>query len=128
VLILVFIHAFSVLQFNSKPSNPDYKSLAKQWVPRIQDSDLIFVHGRGLRDDWRVAPIFYYLNGARFHFVGKDFVNEINRHPRSRVWVLSFPAVPTEKSITNALTAYRAQERVDALNISAELYVFHNRS
>jgi len=123
VLIVMVIHWFSVLHFQSKPSNPDYKSLAQRWVSRIADSDLILVHGRGHPSDWRVAPIFYYLNARHYHFVGSDFAKEVRGHPRLRVWVLSFPSIPTEKEATDALGSYRVQEQVNALNISATLYV-----
>ncbi|MEX0802420.1 MAG: glycosyltransferase family 39 protein [Candidatus Binatia bacterium] len=123
VVILAVIHAFSILHYNSKPSNPDYKSLAERWVSRIENTDLIFVQGRGHPFDWRVAPIFYYLNARRYHFVGRDFTKEILTHPGSRVWVLSFASVPTAKEVTDALVDYRVQERVDALNIAAKLYV-----
>jgi hypothetical protein len=122
-LILLIIHGFSVLRFQSKPSNPDYKALAEHWASQIEDSDLIFVHGRGHKHDWLVAPIFYYLNARRYHFVGRDFAAEIQNHPLSRVWVLSFPRVPTEKEAVDALASYELRKRVDALNIFAQLYV-----
>jgi len=122
-VILAIIHGFSVLHFKSKPSNPDYKALAESWVSRIEDSDLILVHGRGHPFDWKVAPIFYYLNAARYHFVGSDFANAIRNHPNSRVWVLSFPEVPTEKEVIDTLTDYRVHEHVQARNISARLYL-----
>lgn len=123
VLILAMIHSLSVFHYNSKASNPDYKLLAERWVERIKDSDLIFVHGRGHRVDWLVAPIFYYLNAKKYRFVGSEFAREIYTHPGSRVWVLSFHSVPTEKEVTDALAGYWVQDRVDALNISAKLYV-----
>ena len=122
-LILVTIHGFSILHFKSKPSDPDYKGLAEQWGPQIEDSDLIFVHGRGHRADWRVAPIFYYLNARRYHFVGHEFASEIHSHPDSRVWVLSFPSIPTEQEAVDALASYKLSKRIDAENIFAELYV-----
>ena len=122
-LIMVVLHGFSVLHFKSTPSGPDYKTLAEQLTSQIKDSDLIFVHGRGHRVDWLVAPIFYYLNAGRYHFVGRDFAREIQNHPYSRVWVLSFPPVPTEKEAVDALASYKVRKRVDALNIFAQLYV-----
>ncbi len=123
VLILAVLHGLSVLYYNSKGSDPDYKSLAEQWAGQIKDSDLIFVHGRGYRLDWLVAPIFYYLNAKRYHFVGSDFTKHIHSYPQSRVWVLSFKASPTDKEVAEALADYRYQGRVDALNITAKLYV-----
>jgi len=122
-LIVAVMHGFSVLHFKSMPSITDYKALAKHWTPQIEDSDLIFVHGRGHQADWLVAPIFYYLNARRYHFVGRDFANEMKSHPASRVWVLSFPGVPTENEVVNALANYELRKRVDALNIFAQLYV-----
>ena len=123
VLISVVIHGFSILYFKSKPSNPDYKGLAGRWVSQIEESDLIFVHGRGHPYDWLVAPIFYYVKASRHQFVGRDFEKEIQKHPRSRVWVLSFPRIPTEKDALDALAGYELRERVDALNIFAQLHV-----
>ena len=121
--VVAFLHVSSVMYFKSKPGSPDYKALASRWIPRIQDSDLIFVHGRGLEQDWRVAPMFYYLNADHYRFVGKDFGTAIQDHPHNRVWVLSFPSVPTDNRITEAVLGYRVAEKVDALNISATLYV-----
>lgn len=128
VLILAVIHCSSVFHYKSKPSNPDYKSLAERWRPLIEESDLILVHGRGHPYDWIVAPIFYYLNAGRYRFVGRDFAKEIRNHPDSRVWVLSFSAVPTEKEVTDTLADYRVHEHVKARNISAKLYRPERRS
>jgi Dolichyl-phosphate-mannose-protein mannosyltransferase len=122
-LLVAVIHGFSVLHFKSKPSDPDYKALAEHLAAQIEDSDLIFVHGRGHQADWMVAPIFYYLNARRYHFVGRDFAREIRNHPHSRVWVLSFPWTSTEKEAVDALVSYELRKRVDALNIFAQLYV-----
>jgi hypothetical protein len=123
-LILAVIHGFSLLYFKSKPTwDPDYKTLAEQWGPQIEDSDLIFVHGRGHPNDWLVAPIFYYLNAGRYHYVGRDFARAIQHHPHSRVWVLSFPPIPTEKEAVDALAGYQVRKRVDAQDIFAQLYV-----
>jgi 4-amino-4-deoxy-L-arabinose transferase-like glycosyltransferase len=122
-LILAIIYGFSVFHFKSEPSDPDYKGLAERWSSQIDDSDLILVHGRGHQADWRVAPIFYYLNAGRYHFVGHDFAREIQDHPYSRIWVLSFPSIPTEKEAVDALASYRLRNRIDARNIFAQLYV-----
>ena len=81
-LIVAIIHGFSVVHIKSKPSIIDYKVLAENWAPQIEDSDLIFVHGRGHPADWLVAPIFYYLNARRYHFVGREF-HQRNSEPSS---------------------------------------------
>jgi hypothetical protein len=98
---------------------------ACKWVgkPQIKDSDLIFVLGRGHAYDWQVAPIFYCLNAGRYHYVGRDFARAIQNHPHSRVWVLSFPSIPTEKEAVDALAGYQVRKRVDARGIFAQLYV-----
>jgi hypothetical protein len=113
-LILAVIHGFSLLYFKAKASGPDYKALAEQWGPQIEDSDLIFVHGRGHPYDWRVAPMFYYLNARRYHYVGRDFARAIQNHPHARVWVLAFPPIPTETEAVDALAGYQARQRVEA--------------
>lgn len=69
------------------------------------------------------GPIFYYLNARLYHYVGRDFARAIRRHPRSRVWVLSFPGIPTEKAAVDALTGYEVRKRVNARGIFAKLYV-----
>ena len=70
-----------------------------------------------------LRQFFYYLNAGRYHFVGRDFAREIQNHPYSRVWVLSFPEIPTEKEAVDALANYKLRKRVDARNIFAQLYV-----
>ncbi len=121
-LILVIIHGLSLLHVYSRLPSHDYKALAEQWVPHIKDSDLIFVHGRGHPYDWAVAPIFYYLNARRYHYVGRDFTRAIQSHPRSRVWVLSLRGIPTEKEAVDALAGYQVLKRVNARGIFAQLY------
>jgi 4-amino-4-deoxy-L-arabinose transferase-like glycosyltransferase len=122
-VMLGIIHGLSLLYFKSKPPLHDYKALAERWVSHIEDSDLIFVQGRGYQDDWAVAPIYYYLNARRYHYVGRDFVNAVQSHPQSRVWVLSLPPIPTELEAVHALAGYEARNRFDAHGIFAELYV-----
>jgi hypothetical protein len=122
-VMLGIIHGLSLLYFKSIPSDPDYKTLAERWVSHIEDSDLIFVHGRGHKQDWKVAPIFYYLNARRYHYVGRDFVDAVKSHPQSRVWVLSLPPIPTEPEAVDALTGYEARNRIDAKGIFAGLFV-----
>jgi 4-amino-4-deoxy-L-arabinose transferase-like glycosyltransferase len=122
-LILAIVHGISVLHFSAKSPGPDYKGLAQRWVSQIENSDLIFVHGRGHPHDWRVAPIFYYLNATRYRFVGRDFAKALENSPNSRVWVLSFPPIATEQEALDALQGYEARQRVDAEEIFAQLYV-----
>ena len=122
-LILGVIHGVSLLHYKSKPSDPDYKTLAERWVSQIEDSDLIFVHGRGHRYDWQVAPIFYYLNARRYHYVGRDFGKAVQNYPHSRVWVLSLPPIPKEREAVDALAGYEVRKRVEAEGIFSELYV-----
>jgi hypothetical protein len=122
-VLLAIIHGLSLRYFKSKPPLYDYKALAEQWVSHIDDSDLIFVHGRGHPQDWAVAPIYYYLNARRYHYVGGDFVNAVQSHPQSRIWVLSLPPIPTEPEAVDALAGYEARNRLDAWGIFAQLYV-----
>jgi hypothetical protein len=127
-LVLLIIHGLSISYFKSKVSGPDYKTLAEHWASQIKDSDLIFVHGRGHPKDWLVAPIFYYLNARRYHYVGRDFARAIESNPESRVWVLSFPGIPTEKQAVDALAGYEARKRVIARGIVAKLYARRGQS
>jgi hypothetical protein len=66
-------------------STEDYTGLARQWVPRIGRSDLIFVRPRR----WRITPMFYYLQTARNRIVGSDYEAAVRARPGSVVWLLS---------------------------------------
>jgi 4-amino-4-deoxy-L-arabinose transferase-like glycosyltransferase len=122
-LMLAAVYGVSVFHYKSRPPSYDYKGLAAQWAPEIEGTDLIFVHGRGHPYDWVVAPIFYYLNARRYRYVGRDFLQAVRNNPKSRVWVMSLAKVPTEPEAINALTGHELRKRINAADISAELYV-----
>ena len=118
ILILVVVHVLSAQYWHQVTHSPnDYKGLAEQWVPQIKDSDLIFVQRH-----WVTTPIFYYLKGDHYHFVGKNYTEEIEKNPASRIWVLSFPGLPPNEEMKNALAGYESLMRIDARRIRAELY------
>lgn len=123
VLLLAGVHGLSLAYFKSKPVRRDFKTLAARWVSRIEPSDLIFVHGRGHQFDWEVAPIYYYMNAARYHYVGRDFGEAVQRSPRSRVWVLSIGSIPTEAEALDALAGRRIEEQIRASGLTAALHV-----
>jgi len=118
ILILVVVHVFSLQYWRQMTHSPtDYKGLAEQWIPRIENSDLIFVQRH-----WVTTPIFYYLKGDHYHFVGKNYTQEIEKNSASKIWVLSFPGLPPNEEIKRALTGYKSLMRLDARRIKAELY------
>src|SRR5262249_46687273 len=122
-LLLAGVHGASVRYFKTEPVLRDYKALAARWVPHIEETDLIFVHGRGHPYDWAVAPIYYYMNARRYHYVGKSFAEAVRNSPRSRVWVLSLQHAPAEREALEALAGRRLRQRIEATGMFAELYV-----
>jgi hypothetical protein len=92
--------------------------LASQWIPKIKDSDLIFVHRH-----WAITPIFYYLKENRYQFVGGNYSDEVQRHPGSRVWALALYGMPMKQEIKSALKDYQIEGRLHAYNIGALLFV-----
>jgi len=116
--VLMVVHVFSLQYWRQMTHSPtDYKGLAEQWIPRIENSDLIFVQRH-----WVTTPIFYYLKGDHYHFVGKNYTQEIEKNSASKIWVLSFPGLPPNEEIKRALTGYKSLMRLDARRIKAELY------
>jgi len=117
--LLLFVPYFIITlcrgQVTHSPN--DYKGLAEQWVSHIRKSDLIFVQRH-----WVSTPIFYYLKGYHYHFVGKNYTGETEKSPGSRVWVLSFPGLPPNEEMKNALANYKPLMKIDAKRISTELY------
>ncbi len=119
VLFLVNSHYSSIEYYKNRLSSPnDYKGLAKDWIPHIKNSDLIFV-----QPHYATTPIFYYLKADRYHFVGQNYTQEIRKFPESRVWVLSFEGIPPTKEMMANLVDYEPLMSIDALRIKAELYI-----
>ena len=127
VPLLVGVHGVSLAYFKVRPVVRDFKTLAAHWAPRVQSSDLIFVHGRGHQFSWEVAPIYYYMNAKRYHYVASSFEEAVRRSPRARVWVLSIGSIPTEPEALMALTGRQIQERITARGLAAALHVASGR-
>jgi hypothetical protein len=117
--ILAVIHPLSIVHYrHSNHEHPtDYKSLAERWMPMIEDNDLIFVQRH-----WATTPMFYYLARDRYFLVGANYAEEINRHPDSRVWVLSLEGIPMSSQMEKALQEYAQEKKLEALGIWTELY------
>jgi hypothetical protein len=119
VLLLTVTHIFSIRHWQNRLHSPrDYKGLYEKWAPKIKPSDLIFI-----RRNWAMTPIFYYLKGSQYRFVGQNYSQEILKHPESRVWVLRLPGMNTVQELEDALAGYTPQDRVDAFNMWTVLYV-----
>ncbi len=116
--VVALMHFGSVLDYKQRLHHPtDYKGLAEQWIPRIGDSDLIFVQRH-----WATTPIFYYLKADDYHFVGWDYSAETERNPDARVWVLSFEGLVNPDDMHSALEHYDPLDAIEALRVKAELY------
>ena len=88
----------------------EYQALAEQWVPKIQDSDLIF-----LRKSYRTTPIFYYLNADDYNLVAKNYDQAVRLSPDSRVWVLSFEGAEfNEEALSEALAGFAPVTRIES--------------
>ena len=122
VLLLAGVHFVSLRYFQSRPVTRDFQTLAARWAPRVEDSDLIFVYGRGHRFDWEVAPIYYYMNARRYHYIGKGFAEAVRRAPKARVWVLRFEDRPADPEALAALSGRQARDRIEVRGVAAELY------
>ena len=77
----VSAHVASVNHYmEHRPKSPrDYKAPRRALEPRLQESDMILVRG----NHWTTTPIFYYLNANRYHFVGKDYADQIPKRPNA---------------------------------------------
>jgi 4-amino-4-deoxy-L-arabinose transferase-like glycosyltransferase len=118
VAILVVVHVLGMVYWRQVTHSPtDYKGLAEQWIPHIENSDLIFVERH-----WVTTPIFYYVKADHYHFVGKNYTEEIEKNPASRIWVLRFAGFRPNEEMKNALRSYRLLMRLDALRVKGELY------
>lgn len=117
-LLLAVTHYSSIVYSKHRPGSPtDYKGLVEQWIPNIKGSDLIFVQRH-----WATTPIFYYLKEDLYHFVGRDYSQEINRSPNSRVWVLHLEGIPITEEMEDALSDYALVSSIDALRIRTDLF------
>jgi 4-amino-4-deoxy-L-arabinose transferase-like glycosyltransferase len=116
--LLAMIFWGSIVSYQEIPRHPnDYKALANQWMPKILENDLIFVQRH-----WATTPIFYYLKGQDYNFVGGDYVRMVSQNPDSRVWVLSFTDLKNPVEMTVALRDYVPHEKLEALRIEATMY------
>jgi 4-amino-4-deoxy-L-arabinose transferase-like glycosyltransferase len=109
ILSIVFLLSVVYYRHSYHEHPEDYKALAKQWIPEIEDSDLIFVQRH-----WVTTPIFYYLDAGRYHFVGAHYPAAIRNHPGSRVWVVKIGALPSPEQMEEALGGYTAQKTIRA--------------
>jgi 4-amino-4-deoxy-L-arabinose transferase-like glycosyltransferase len=126
ILFLAVIHYYGIVYCYSRPESPaDYKGLAQKWIKNIDSSDLVFV-----KRHWVTTPIFYYIKGDRYNFIGENYSKELYNNPNARVWTLSFIGenLPEElkngqKEMQDSLSNYKSLLRIDARRIKAELYI-----
>ncbi len=118
--LVVFAHGYSAWNALHTPhSVREYRQLTEKWTPHIQDTDLILIQHR----NWALSPIFYYMGVNDYHFVSQDFENEIKNHPESRVWIVSAFDAPKTPEQREALKGFEKAEKIEAINIWAELYI-----
>ncbi len=120
VPLLGVILTASVIYFKSSyiEDPTDYKGLAEQWIPQIQDSDLILIQRH-----WATTPILYYLNGSRYRLIGSDYVREFEKRPNGRAWVFSTDGVPPSSAMLQAVRDYTLRETLTARRVRVVLYV-----
>jgi 4-amino-4-deoxy-L-arabinose transferase-like glycosyltransferase len=123
-LVLLAAHSVSAMHFRAKPAQRDYKQIAAQWAPRIEETDLIFIHHRTHEISWMVSPIFYYLHADEYNFVAENYAAELATGPSRRVWVVFYPhGGEVTDEMNTALAGHRMTDRLDAAAITAALYV-----
>jgi uncharacterized membrane protein len=117
---LVVIHPLSVyyIQYSYHSSETDFKSLSEEWIPKIEDSDLIFIRKHPM-----ATPILYYLKPHEYNFVANNYAEEVSRHSPLRIWVLSHKVFFIHGWVDQSLIGYKQIEVVRARGVDAELYV-----
>jgi 4-amino-4-deoxy-L-arabinose transferase-like glycosyltransferase len=118
-LVLSVVHALSAYEFSQRPIAPrDHRALAQELATRVQPSDLIFLRGK----HWQTTPIFYYLKGDRFRFVGEDYSALIAKEPEARVWAVTWEDNFMPPDMIDALRDYGQGEKIDVRGAHAVLY------
>lgn len=116
--ILVVFLFFSNAHFKKRLHHfADYKALSEKWIPKIEDTDLIF-----FQHHWRTSPIFYYLNARQYHFVQQNHSSVIQANPNSRVWVFHVGDVFPQEAVEKSLAHYKHSLTIEALRTKAELF------
>jgi 4-amino-4-deoxy-L-arabinose transferase-like glycosyltransferase len=125
-LVMVVAFPWSVYHYFERPASPrDYKALATELIPRVQDSDLVFVPGGDpeLGRHWQTTPIYYYLQADHYHFVSKDYLIAVENQSPARIWVVIWHDSEMPPDEVSALRGYEPRERVTARGCRAVLYV-----
>ena len=122
VIALLILPIGNIFFRNSMLEHPnDYKGLAEQWIPEIQDDDLIFI-----RRHWVTTPIFYYLDAKQYTIISDlqpdGYRNAVQDFPDARVWVLTFPGLDEIPALEQALADYKITDTIEATNIQVDLY------
>ncbi len=116
---LCLLFALSLPYAAQKPGSPrDYKTLAAQMIPAMEDGDVVFV----TRRDWTDTPFFYYVPDARY--VVEEWSSALET--AERVWLVTWPyedmpVIHDERR--DALAQWQRVEHFEALRASAELFV-----
>jgi 4-amino-4-deoxy-L-arabinose transferase-like glycosyltransferase len=119
VLGLGAAHAASIRWYAGRVQSPhDYRGLAEQWKPLLQENDLVFV-----LDHWCTTPVFYYVDLHRYRFVARGWEEATAKEPRARVWRLAFDGFPVPEEMQRALMGHGRTESLRAEGVTAELYV-----
>ena len=118
ILLVIYPMSIIYIRYSYRESETNFKALAEAWIPKIEDTDLIFLRRHPL-----ATPILYYLKPDDYNFVVKDFSEEVTRHPNSRIWVLSGTYIPAPGRADEALEGYQQSESILTRWIEADLYV-----
>ena len=120
---LLWVNYSSVVMARTDPGGPDYGRMAARWTPHIRESDLIRV-----RRHWGTTPLFYYMNGRDFHFVGHNHRKEILSQPGARLWLLRIFGISPTEEMKQTVSGYEHEQTVRARLIEADLYTPLTRS
>lgn len=120
IVILIGIHLLSIsyIQYSYQASETDFKSLAEEWIPKIENSDLIFI-----RKHTMVTPILYYLKPLEYHYVVTKYSEEVKRYSPTRIWVLSLDLFAAPGWADDSLDGYKKVETIRKRWIETDLYV-----
>jgi len=116
-IILVILHASSVMAYKGMKTEADFKTFAAALAPHIQRTDLVF-----LQPKWLGTPILYYLTADRYRLVGNNFREACHQNPNARVWTLFFYDQEMSREMSEALADYQVVERIEMSDARAILY------
>jgi hypothetical protein len=103
---------------HDRPSPTDYAGLAQEITQEQRSDDVWFVQRH-----YFLTPLFYHLRAEEQRFIGSDYGNALEQHPRSRVWVVGLEKLELPSQMLEPLRKYQHAGRIAKRGIYADLYV-----